>query len=273
MSDPVRRRSLQPMPYIDRDGVSIFYEVREPAQGNATDEPPLLLTHGYAATSEMWNPNLDALAQTRRVVTWDIRGHGKSDSPSDPDQYSEALSVEDMSVVLDASGIERAVIGGLSLGGYLSMAFHLTHPQRVVALLLCDTGPGYRKAEPRESWNETSRGRAVQFEKEGLTAAGRSREVLVANHRSAAGLALAARGILTQHDSRVIDSLPEIGVPTLIVVGSEDKPFLTPTDVMAAKIPGARKAVIEGAGHASNIDQPEAFDRVVIEFLSSLGPR
>jgi pimeloyl-ACP methyl ester carboxylesterase len=89
-------------------------------------------------------------------------------------------------------------------------------------------------------------------------------------HRSAVGLAKAARGMLTQRTGDVLNSLPDIKVPSLVLVGSEDKPFLAATDYMAAKIPGARKVVIEGAGHAANIDRPEAFNTAVADFLASL---
>lgn len=93
----------------------------------------------------------------------------------------------------------------------------------------------------------------------------------MASHRTVDGLVRAGRGMLTQKDDRIIRSLPDIKVPSLIVVGSQDKPFLNASDYMAAKIPGARKVVIEGAGHAANIDQPEAFNRAVTEFLESAG--
>ena len=101
---------------------------------------------------------------------------------------------------------------------------------------------------------------------------GRSREMeeAVRYHRSAQGLAHAARGMLAQQDSRIIDSLPGIGVPTLVIVGGEDTPFLAPCEYMAKKIPGARLEVIAGAGHSSNLDQPEAFNRVLADFLGSL---
>ena len=91
-------------------------------------------------------------------------------------------------------------------------------------------------------------------------------------HRSAAGLALAARGMLTQRDAGVISSLPSVAVPSLVVVGADDTPFLAASDYMAAKIPGARKVVIPAAGHGVNLDQPQAFNTAVLEFLGSLKP-
>ena len=259
------------MPELDRDGVAIYYEIHGPGNGSGGgSEPAVLLSHGYGATSQMWAGNLPALARDRKVITWDIRGHGRSGCPSDPDLYSEELSVADMAALLDAAGEDKAVIGGLSLGGYLSLAFNIRHPQRVVALVLCDTGPGYRKDEPREQWNDMARRRADQLDKKGLAALGDGPEVRTGLHTSAEGLALAARHILTQRDSRVIDSLPSIEVPALVLVGADDKPFLAAADVMASKIPGATKAVVPGAGHAANIDQPQAFDEAVLGFLSTV---
>jgi pimeloyl-ACP methyl ester carboxylesterase len=251
------------MPFLERDGVRLHYE-------SAGSGPPILLSHGYSATSRMWQGQVEALADRYQVITWDMRGHGQSDSPDDPAAYSEAHTVADMAAILDALGIERAVIGGLSLGGYMSLAFHLAHPSRVRALMLFDTGPGYRNPAGREAWNRTAEARAVAFETRGLEALGAGAEVRIAQHRSARGLALAARGMLAQFDSRVIESLETIRVPTLVLVGERDEPFLGATDYMAAKIPGARKVVIPAAGHAANIDNPPAFNAAVADFLASL---
>jgi pimeloyl-ACP methyl ester carboxylesterase len=152
----------------------------------------------------------------------------------------------------------------------MSLAFHLAHPGRVPALLLCDTGPGFRNPEARRQWNERAVARAQALEAKGLADAQGGAETRLGRHRSAQGLAGAARGMLTQHDSLLIDSLPQIAVPTLVLVGSEDKHFLAAADYMAGKIPGARKTVIPDAGHAANLDQPDAFNRAVGEFLAGL---
>jgi pimeloyl-ACP methyl ester carboxylesterase len=221
----------------------------------------------------MWRPQREALSAGYKLITWDMRGHGASDSPTDPGQYSEAATVADMLAILEAEGAQQAVIGGLSLGGYMTLAFQHAHAQRCRALILCDTGPGYRNPAAREQWNQTAEQRAVNFEQRGLEALGRSPEVeqTRAGHRSAQGLAHAARGMLKQFDSRIIEGLPNIDVPVLIIVGANDTPFLAGSDYMAAKIPNARKVVIPDAGHASNIDQPEAFNRAVLAFLQEIG--
>ena len=251
------------MPHLDRDGVKIYYD-------STGDGPPVLLSHGYSATAAMWANQVAALSDKYRVITWDMRGHGQSDSPDDPSAYSEAATVDDMAAILRECRADRAVIGGLSLGGYMSLAFHLKYPEMTRALMLFDTGPGYRNPKAREGWNATAEARAKNFETKGLDALGGSAEVRVSSHRSAQGLANAARGMLAQFDSRVIESFESINVPTLVLVGDRDEPFLAATDYMTAKIPGAEKVVIADAGHASNIDQPAAFNEAVAAFLASL---
>jgi pimeloyl-ACP methyl ester carboxylesterase len=251
------------MAELSRDGVCISYQ----AQGTG---PAILLSHGYAATAKMWDGQLGALTSRYRVITWDMRGHGLSDSPADPSAYSEGATVGDMAAILDACDVQRAAIAGLSLGGYMSLAFHAVHPDRTGALLLFDTGPGYRRDDARAGWNAFAKRTAANFEEKGLAALGSSAEVRVSTHRSAEGLALAARGMLAQQDATVLETLPSINGPTLVLVGSEDANFLAPTDYMAAKIPGATKVVIPDAGHAANIDQPEAFNRAVLDFLGTI---
>lgn len=253
------------MPKLHRDGVSLYYEV------HGDHGPVILLTHGYSSTAQMWSGQVEVIAKDHRLVTWDMRGHGQSDSPDNPALYSEAYTVADMAALLDEVGTQRAIIGGLSLGGYMSLAFNRVHPDRVDALLIIDTGPGYKNDEARAGWNKTSLRTADRYETEGLGLLSTgSAERRTAKHTSATGLALAARGMLTQRDAGVITSLPNVKVPSIVIVGSEDTPFLAASDYMAAKIPAANKVIIEGAGHAANIDKPEAFNAALIEFLGTL---
>jgi pimeloyl-ACP methyl ester carboxylesterase len=258
------------MPMLDRatpgkEGVKIYYEV-------AGDGPALILTHGYSSTSAMWAGQIEPLARNFKVITWDMRGHGASDYPDDPAAYSEAATVADMAALLDAAGAKDAIVGGLSLGGYMSLAFHATHPERTRALLIVDTGPGYKNDQAREGWNEGAIKRAERFEAEGLPDPAKlGPEVRLARHRDATGLAHAARGMLTQRNARVIESLPTIAIPAVVIVGANDTPFLAASDYMAAKIPGAKKVVIADAGHSANIDQPAAFNAALLGFLAGAG--
>lgn len=255
------------MPKLNRDGVSIYYEVHGTG-------PAVLLTHGFSATSRMWSGQIEAISRNRKLILWDMRGHGQTDSPKDPGAYSEAETIRDMAAVLDAVGVERALVGGLSLGGYMSLAFRLVYPQRVAALLLCDTGPGFKKDEARDAWNRFAQDVGTKLENRGLDyLRSWSKEANPAEHKTAEGLARAASGMLTQADARIINSLPSIDVPTLVVVGSEDKQYLPAGEYMASKIPLARHMVIGAAGHSVNIDQPDAFNEAVLGFMAQVeGP-
>lgn len=248
------------MPEVDRDGVRIWYEVH--GQG-----PAILLSHGYTASTRMWDPQIGPLTECGyQVVIWDQRGHGRSGYPPDPADYVEELAVGDMAAVLDVVGVSRAVIAGLSLGGYLSLAFHLRHRERTAGLALLDTGPGYKSDAGRDAWNAQAERMANDFESRGLDALPARAEV-GREHRDATGLARAGRGLLVQHDSRAIESLPSIRVPTLVLVGAEDTDFLTPCRYMAGKIPGAELVVVDGAGHAANLDRPQEVNDALLAFL------
>src|ERR1700704_4873347 len=204
------------MPKLNRDGVNIHYEVH----GSG---PPLLLTHGYSSTSAMWQGQVAALSKHHTLILWDMRGHGQSDYPEDPSAYSETLTVGDMAALLDKVGADNAIIGGLSLGGYMSLAFYRAYPEHVRALLIIDTGPGFKKDDARDAWNKRAHETGDRFEREGLSVLkAASRERSSVSHRDAAGLARAARGMLTQRDARLIESLPDIKVPSLVVVGADD---------------------------------------------------
>jgi len=254
------------MSYFERDETELHFE-------DSGSGPTVLLTHGFSATGDMWNPQRPALETQFRLLTWDMRGHGRTRCPLESEHFSHADTVADMAALLDHASASSAVVGGLSLGGFMSLAFYAAHPERVRALILCDTGPGYRKDEARAKWNETAFGWADDFEERGFDALrGRSREMEEAEslHQSPQGLALAARGMLAQFDGRVMEVLPEVSVPTLIVVGANDTPYLSACEYMARKIPGARHEVVPDAGHSVNLDQPDAVNEILMDFLGSL---
>ena len=252
------------MPYLAHDGVRLHYDLH----GGPGDRPPLLLSHGFSASGRMWDLNVAALAGDREVLTWDMRGHARSDAPDDPAAYGVEQSVGDMVALLDVIDAKGAVLGGMSLGGYLSLAFHARHPERVAGLVLIDTGPGFRRDDPREQWNRFAERTAHALERDGHAALLASPEV--GEHGDVHGLAHTARRVMAQRDALVIDSLERIAVPTLVIVGAEDRNFLSAADYMAAKIPGARKVALDGAGHAANIDAANAFNVVVGEFLEAV---
>ena len=257
------RQDSDCMPVASLNGIDINFEEHGSPQGT-----PILLTHAYAATLQMWQPQFEAL-RDYRVIAWDMRGHGGTSSPPRQEDYTEKLTVEDMAALLRHLGVGRAVVGGLSLGGYISLEFQVAHPEMVSGLILCNTGPGYRKDDARAGWNDFSIGYAKRFEERGLDGFGRGIEIDATRQyqRSAQGIAFAGRGILTQRDAKVMDNIERIDVPALVIWGADDQRYKSGCEYLAAKIPGAGFAVIEGAAHAVNLYQPERFNETVLAFL------
>lgn len=237
----------------------------------------LLFTHGWGATSHMFEPSAVALSRYFRVVTWDQRGHGGSGSPAEAEAYSVDATIDDMLALLDREGSDRergrrgssgrGVLIGHSLGGYLSLEFTRRHPERVEALILVGAGPGFRDDEARAGWNRFAARVADRVEERGTAALERERELHGDLHTSVGGLVRSARGVLPQESGAVLDSLSAIAVPVLVIVGEDDAQFRASADYMVAKIPDARLVVVPDAGHSINVEQPEAFDDAVITFL------
>jgi pimeloyl-ACP methyl ester carboxylesterase len=272
------------MPMVtSSDGVQLYAE----AHGEGL---PLLLSPGYCQTHENFRPQVEPFVEAGvRVVLWDYRGHGKSQAPEDPDAYSMERVLEDMDRVLEwAAPGRRAALGGLSFGGLASLHFALVHPRRVRALLLFDSGPGYKNREGQASW-EVQVGRiADRLEKMGFEGYvdGRAAATAIGRRPDLAAAQAAGRAVQAQDPHGVarfgrrvvgpapgvIDDLASIHVPALVLVGEHDTAYLRAGEVMAAKLPRVTHVVIPGAGHVVNIEQTEAFNHAVLEFLGALPP-
>ena len=253
------------MPKINRDGVNIYYEVH----GSG---PPLLLTHGYSSTSGMWQGQIEALSKHHKLVLWDMRGHGQSDYPDDPAAYSEALTVADMAALLDEVGAGKAIVGGLSLGGYMSLAFYRSHPDRVRALLIIDTGPGFKKDDAREAWNKRAHDTGDRFEREGLEVLkSASRERSSVTHRDASGTG-AGRARHADPARRPRDRIAARHQGAVAGRGRRRR-HAVPGGLRlhgGRRFPARGKSSFPAAGHAVNIDQPQAFIDAVLPFLDGL---
>ena len=251
------------MPHLQRGDARLYYE----DSGSGT---PILLTHGFGASTGMWRGQVEAFQNRYRLISWDMRGHGQTTCPEELSHFSQALTDDDMAALLDHLEIDQAVIAGHSLGGFMSLSFNVAHPDRVKALVLQGCGPGYRRDEPRLAWNERAERRARTLEEGGLPALGGGAEVGESMQGSANGLALAARGILSQVDSRVMDSLKGISVPTLVICGDGDKPYVDGARYMGDRIPGATYVEVPGAGHGVNVEKPDAVNAALEAFLVDL---
>jgi pimeloyl-ACP methyl ester carboxylesterase len=221
------------------------------------------------------------------VTLWDYRGHGRSESPDDPAAYTLDRVLGDLGRVLDwAAPGRRAVLGGLSFGGLASLHFAHKNPERVRGLILISTGPGFKNPEAGARWSKLTERSASLIENEGVSAfvKGRAAPSLIGLHPDLPASQAAARAIARQdpiglvhfqrqiaaHVPSIIDELPEIDCPALVVVGEKDDAFLRAADVMTARLPRVERETIPGAGHMVNIDESEAFNAIALRFLGKI---
>jgi pimeloyl-ACP methyl ester carboxylesterase len=248
---------------LRRNGTGIHYETH----GSGA---PILLTHGVGATSRMWDEQVEEFTDRYRLVLWDLPGHGQSEPPR---RAVTATSLtRDMLAVLNATEATRAVLVGLGAGGLMALRFWHEFPERVRGLILIGTMPGLRNGPARQIWNGLVEEFAAAVERDGLDPLEGGAEVDPRLHTCPLGLAAAARAILTQNDDGALPWLETIDVPTLIVVGAEDKPNLSAAHYMARSIPHASEIVIPRANHAANIHKATAVNAAIRDFLGRLPP-
>lgn len=243
---------------------------------------PLVLLHAFPVSSAMWDEQRDRLADRCRVITPDQRGFGRT--PLGPDEPNLDRCADDVAALLDRLGLDRVVLGGLSMGGYVLLAFLRRHAARVRAVLLADTKAG---ADP-EAGRANRLRIAEDVERDGSgvlvdqvlpNLLGRTtseqRPEVVSRVRSMveaappASAAWAQRAMAARPAS--FDVLSATDVPALVVVGDEDT--LSPPDdarAMADALPQGRLVVLPGAGHLSSIEVPDAFAEAVAEFVEGL---
>ncbi len=271
------------MPYIRTDdGVKIYYE--QHGEGS-----PLALAYGVGGNADMWAPNVEALARRHRLILWEPRGHARSDSPRDPARYSMRRWALDLRDLLDALGVRRAHVGGLSLGGGVATRFARFFPERVSSLLVIDSAstaglpqpvPGL-KTRVRIIELALSRGMDVTaryvISSMPIYAAtvrrdpkARAQFMALFRKLDPIGYASSLRALLHVEDFR--HELPQIRTPTLLICGDED-PALPSMRTAHRLIKRSRLKVIASAGHFTNRDQPEAFNRAVLTFLSQVDRR
>jgi 3-oxoadipate enol-lactonase len=251
------------------------------AYDDAGEGRPVLFVHGFPHHRKLWAPQLRALAGHSRAIAVDLPGFGESDMP---ERFSIDAWADGLSRFLDALSIDRAVIVGLSMGGYVGFAFWRLHRDRVLALALADTRAGADTEEGKAKRRET----IELARREGPTAVARAmlpgmvgkstreREPsVVATMRamlesaSVDSIVGASEAMIARADSTPL--LPTIDVPTLIICGEED--VLTPpkeSRAMHAAIPGSRLEIIPSAGHVSNVERPAAFNQVLMEFVAGM---
>ena len=266
------------MPTASISGVKLYYEV-------AGQGVPLVWAHEFGGDHESWNPQVRFFSRGYQVITYNARGYPPSDVPTDPASYSQEQAVEDLRGLLNHLGIEQAYIGGLSMGGTTTLGFGIAHPEMTRGLIVAGAGTGSTDPQRLASG---AREFAACIEGEGMEvwgasyAEGPTRVQLrrkdpkgwelfrrgVMGH-SAVGSALTFRGVQARRPSifALEPALRKLQVPTLIVVGDEDDPCMEPGIFMKRTIPKSGLVVVPQAGHTVNLEEPDLFNRVVLDFM------
>lgn len=258
------------------NGVSIAY--RDTGAGL-----PIVFLHGHPFNQSMWDPQVSALAPHHRAITFDLRGYGASEVPASDSTTLETMA-DDINGLLGHLDLDKAVVVGLSMGGQIAMAFAEKYPQRLAGLVLAATFPQAdssdaahaRRATADRYLNEGSVLPGAEMLPKLLAPASVKRDPALAvrvytmiAHTPSAGAAAALRGRSYRKDYTA--SLKKIAVPTLIVVGTQDGYTTVATATrMQEAIPGARLEVFEGIGHLPNLEAPDRFNTVLLDFLASL---
>lgn len=265
------------------DGVRLHWE--ETGAGT-----PVLFIHEFAGDLRSWEPQLRHFGRRYRCIAYNARGYPPSDVPEDPEAYSQAIAVSDAVAVLDAAGVERAHVVGLSMGGFCTLHLGLRQPGRCLSLVVAGAGYG-AQPERQESFRAEAEVTATAFEEEGSRATAERyalgparvqyqakdprgweefRERL-AGH-SARGSALTQRGVQARRPSLydLRDELAGVRLPTLLVTGDEDEGCLDPDLMLKRTIPSAALFVMPRTGHACNLEEPDLFNQVVGDFLATV---
>ncbi|HUH81764.1 MAG TPA: alpha/beta hydrolase [Solirubrobacteraceae bacterium] len=260
------------MAFADVNGQRIRYE------DGGGDGPPVILAHGFLMDREMFTPQMEALSPEFRVITWDERGFGETEFDGKPFTYWD--SAADCLGLLDHLGIERAVVGGMSQGGFLSMRAALTAPERVRALVLIDTQagvedperlPAYRQMQ--QTWLEVGPVDELADTIANLIIGDPElNPVWIEKWRRLPRESMKAPGDCLFERDDITDRLGEIACPALVIHGTADVSIeMELAEQLCAGLPGCSGVVrIEGAPHASNLTHPAEANAALLEFLRGL---
>jgi 3-oxoadipate enol-lactonase len=266
------------MPRASVNGIDIHY--RETGEGF-----PIVCIHGYTGNSRNWALTAPALAERFRVISVDLRGHGLSAKPVSEDAYAFEMMASDVYELLKTLEISECVLVGHSMGGMVSQLFVLEHPEMLRALVLVDTAAEVPKGllyderrKQRQTLLEIARTEGMEAVFEAQLKVTPIPEAFKANPEyidiwrqqflmtSREAYIACANGMSTRRS--LLGGLSAISVPTLIICGKHDEPFLDPSSDMHKAIPGSALVIIEGAGHGPQMETPGEFNRVLSAFVS-----
>ncbi len=270
------------MPEGHINGVSLYYE--ECGEGR-----PLLFVHEWGGDHRSWEPQVRFFARRYRVVTFNARGYPPSAVPSDLAAYSQRLAVDDIKGVLDHLGIAKAHVCGLSMGAYATLIFGLTYPERASSLTVA--GGGYGSGTDRDAFRKSSLDMAELLERDGMVAVaetysrGPTRVQFLRKDPkgwqefhvhlaagSAVGRAMTLRGVQMTRPSffELEREFERLAVPVLVMVGDEDDPAIEPSIFLKRKAPASGLVMLPNSGHTINLEEPDLFNRALLEFLTAV---
>ncbi len=271
------------MPHVNVNGTDLYYEER----GTGT---PVVFVHEFAGDSASWHLQVRHLSRRYRCITYNARGYPPSDVPERLEDYSQDRAVADLLGMLDGLGIEQAHIVGLSMGGYATLHFGIRHPERALSLVVAGAGYGSGTAD-REAYVRDIEATAERFKRDGMAVMadiytrGPTRVQFIDKDplgweefrnqfaaQSALGHALTLEGVqLTRPTIFELEAgMSSLTVPTLIVVGDEDEPCLEPALFMKRRIHSSGLVVLPRTGHTLNLEEADAFNAVVDDFLATV---
>ncbi len=254
--------------------------------------PPVLLLHGFTGHGGSWAGAGHTFAAAGfHVLAPDLLGHGSSPHPSESMRYGMARAAADLNSLLDVLSLEAVHLAGYSMGGRLALYFALSYSERVRTLCLVSASPGIAPAVERAERRESDNALADRIERDGTAAfvdyweslpmwESQQRGLTVKQRRQLRaqrlrnrpdGLANSLRGMGSGAQPALLDELPSLDVPTLLIAGVEDKKFVAVNRQMAQSIPDVQEVIFPGAGHAVQLEKPREFARAVLEFWQTRG--
>ena len=272
------------MPFLTTDdNVKLHYE----EAGTGT---PIVFVHEFAGDCRSWEAQIRHFGRRYRCIAFNARGYPPSDVPDDVNMYSQVRARDDIKAVLDALKIDKAHIVGLSMGGFATLHFGFTYPERVLSLVVGGCGYG-AQADKRAQFAAETEAAAKRFEEIGMSKAAQGyalapsrvqfqnkdprgwkefADQLATN--STKGSALTMRGVQSRRPSLfdLVEQMKTITAPTLIITGDEDWPCLEPAILMKRTINSAGLVVLPNAGHTVNLEEPAAFNQQVADFLHAV---
>lgn len=263
------------------NGIEVYYE----AVGSGF---PLVCAHEWGGSCASWDPQVKYFSRYYRVVTYNARGYWPSEVPATPESYSQETAVDDLHGLLRHLDVDEAYLGGLSMGGSTALNFAIAHPEMTKALVIASSGAG---STGREQFEEDILAMAATLESRGVEALaetftrGPTRVQLKRKDprswqefyddflgHSPMGLSHCLRRIVLGRKTlyQLESELRTLQVPTLILVGDEDEPCIEPGIFMKRNIPGSGLVVFPQSGHLLNLEEPELFNRTILDFLVSV---